>query len=325
MTDLSWLKALPFSPEESNFILVLIGLLLLFVGGDRLIKGAVSIAEKLRLSKLLIGLTIVGMGTSAPELLVSLQSAQMGNPDMALGNIVGSNIANILLILGISLTIAPVKNLEKGVRRDTIFMIMASVSLLILGYFIKSGTIGIISGTSMILALMVYLIVVYFQEKRKSSEKSEQSEDKTPLLMSLLWVTLGLIFLVVGANALVTGATGLAKQIGISDAVIGLTLVAVGTSLPELTVAILASIRRESAVSLGNLIGSNIFNILGILGTVAVISPIKISSEMMSRDIPIMVLIAIVLGLIVLIRKKLDRVTGLIFMGAYGIYLSALF
>jgi cation:H+ antiporter len=249
----------------------------------------------------------------------------MGNPDMALGNIVGSNIANILLILGISLTIAPVKNLEKGVRRDTIFMIMASVSLLILGYFIKSGTIGIISGTSMILALMVYLIVVYFQEKRKSSEKSEQSEDKTPLLMSLLWVTLGLIFLVVGANALVTGATGLAKQIGISDAVIGLTLVAVGTSLPELTVAILASIRRESAVSLGNLIGSNIFNILGILGTVAVISPIKISSEMMSRDIPIMVLIAIVLGLIVLIRKKLDRVTGLIFMGAYGIYLSALF
>jgi len=131
--------------------------------------------------------------------------------------------------------------------------------------------------------------------------------------------------LVVGANALVTGATGLAKQIGISDAVIGLTLVAVGTSLPELTVAILASIRRESAVSLGNLIGSNIFNILGILGTVAVISPIKISSEMMSRDIPIMVLIAIVLGLIVLIRKKLDRVTGLIFMGAYGIYLSALF
>jgi len=325
MTELPWLNGLSVPTSTFQLFLVIIGLLLLFAGGDRLIKGAVEIAQRLKLSKLLIGLTIVGMGTSAPELMVSLQSAQLGNADLAIGNIVGSNIANILLILGLSLSIAPISHLEKGVKRDTIFMIMASITLIALGFFTKTAMIGSLAGMGMLTALMIYLVIVYFQEKGKDMPISESTQKSSPILLSIFWVCLGLICLVIGADSLVTGATGLAKQIGISDAVIGLTLVAVGTSLPELSVSILAAIRRESAVSLGNLIGSNIFNILGILGIVAIISPIQLSQIMMGRDIPIMVLVAISLGLIVFLRQKLDRITGLLFLGAYGFYMAALF
>ena len=316
-------------PSWFNYVLIILGLGLLFVGGDGLIRGAVALATRLGLSRLVIGLTIVGMGTSAPELMVVLQSALKGAPDMAMGNVVGSNIANILLIMGVGALLAPMKADGWGIRRDLLVMLAASISLL---WLARKGTIVREDGLVMLAVLGAYLLIVYVWERfgHRTEPVGPDEALKSPVrvmhpVAALIWVGLGLVMLVVGADALVRGATHVARDLGLSEAVIGLTLVAVGTSLPELTVTIIAAIRRQGEVSLGNLIGSNIFNILGIIGVTACLSPLSVAAHMARVDVPLALGVALLLTLIILIRRTVGRLSGLLFLGLYAAYMSWLF
>jgi cation:H+ antiporter len=309
-------------PIGFDYLLVGLGLLCLFFGGESLIKGAISLATKLGLSRLMIGLTIVGIGTSMPELMVSVQSAMKGSPEIAIGNVVGSNIANILLIMGIGAIMYPMAAKGDGLRRDALVMVGASVVLVILG-FLKLIT--PIAGTIMLLAMLAYLVALYFLERGKPNTDTPDEGKPLPPLMAVLWCLAGLVLLVVGADGLVTGATRLARASGISEAVIGLTLVAVGTSLPELTVTIIAALRRQGEVSLGNLIGSNIFNALGILGAASFFAPLPISPHMANFDIPVALGVAVILALVIFGLKNVGRLTGFAFLGLYGAYLAWLF
>ena len=306
-----------FDAAHHDWVQVLGGLLLLFVGGEGLVRGAVALAQKLKLSNLIIGLTVVGFGTSMPELLVSLQAAQTGHPDIAIGNVVGSNIANALLILGVGALIAPIAIKGWGVRRDALVVVAASVGLLWLA--LTYGAISREAGLIMVLCLLTYLVVTYLME-RKADTTIEAKSSQMPLLLSVLWVVLGLGMLVLGADLLVKGASTMAKSAGVSDAVIGLTLVAVGTSLPELTVSIISAMKRQGDVCLGNVLGSNLFNILGILGIASITQPMLITSDMTHISIPIMAGVAVGLGALVLLTRRIGRVVASMAILSYCLY-----
>ncbi|MCA1933952.1 MAG: calcium/sodium antiporter [Asticcacaulis sp.] len=309
-----------------DYVLIIGGLGLLFVGGESLIRGAVSLALNLRLSRLVIGLTVVGMGTSAPELMVSVQSALKGSPDLAVGNVVGSNIANILLIMGVGALLSPMAAKGLSLKRDALIMFAVTVGLLWLGF---QGIITRDHGWMMLALLTTYLMGVYVWEKiivgKDTAPAETSTESAGSPLVALIWVALGLLMLVGGADALVRGAENVARGFGISEAVIGLTLVAVGTSLPELTVTIIAAFRRQGEVSLGNLIGSNIFNILGILGVTACIAPLRIAPQMAQIDMPVALGVAALVLLIILLAQKVGRLSGLLFLGLYAAYMTWLF
>lgn len=309
-----------------DYVLIIGGLGLLFVGGESLIRGAVSLALNLRLSRLVIGLTVVGMGTSAPELMVSVQSALKGSPDLAVGNVVGSNIANILLIMGVGALLSPMAAKGLGLKRDALIMFVVTAGLLWLGL---QGIITRDHGWMMLALLAAYLMAVYIWEKvivgKDTAPAETSTESAGSPLVALVWVALGLLMLVSGADALVRGAENVARGFGISEAVIGLTLVAVGTSLPELTVTIIAAFRRQGEVSLGNLIGSNIFNILGILGVTACIAPLRIAPQMAQIDMPVALGVAALVLLIILFAQKVGRLSGLLFLGLYAAYMAWLF
>lgn len=309
-----------------DYVLIIGGLGLLFVGGESLIRGAVSLALNLRLSRLVIGLTVVGMGTSAPELMVSVQSALKGSPDLAVGNVVGSNIANILLIMGVGALLSPMAAKGLSLKRDALIMFAVTAGLLWLGL---QGIITRDHGWMMLALLAAYLMGVYVWEKiivgKDTAPAETSTESAGSPLVALIWVALGLLMLVGGADALVRGAENVARGFGISEAVIGLTLVAVGTSLPELTVTIIAAFRRQGEVSLGNLIGSNIFNILGILGVTACIAPLRIAPQMAQIDMPVALGVAALVLLIILLAQKVGRLSGLLFLGLYAAYMTWLF
>lgn len=309
-----------------DYVLIIGGLGLLFVGGESLIRGAVSLALNLRLSRLVIGLTVVGMGTSAPELMVSVQSALKGSPDLAVGNVVGSNIANILLIMGVGALLSPMAAKGLSLKRDALIMFAVTAGLLWLGL---QGIITRDHGWMMLALLAAYLMGVYVWEKiivgKDTAPAETSTESAGSPLVALIWVALGLLMLVGGADALVRGAENVARGFGISEAVIGLTLVAVGTSLPELTVTIIAAFRRQGEVSLGNLIGSNIFNILGILGVTACIAPLRIAPQMAQIDMPVALGVAALVLLIILLAQKVGRLSGLVFLGLYAAYMTWLF
>lgn len=301
--------------------LLVLGLALLFVGGEALVRGGVSLALRFGLSPLIVGLTVVAFGTSLPELLVSVQAALSGSPDIAVGNVVGSNIANILLILGATAVIAPITMAFKTVSRDLIMMIAAAVVMLALGW---AGLIERWMGLAMLVVLIAYLIFAC----RTSDCKEDEPEDSLAKLQwwqEILAVAGGLIALMIGAKLLVGSATDIARGFGVSEAVIGLTIVAVGTSLPELAASLVAAIRRQSDIAIGNVIGSNIFNILAILGITAMIEPVSISPEMTRMDIPVMIGLSILLAGLIFALKGLGRIVGAGFLGLYGSYVVYLY
>lgn len=294
------------------------GLLGLFLGGEALIRGAVAIAERLRLPKLLVGLTIVGFGTSMPELLVSLKAVSKGAADVAVGNVIGSNIANILLIAGMGALISPFIIRGNGVKRDALVMTLATAAL---AWFAWQGGIDRQSGLAMTAALCLYLVAVMIMDRNHSPAEEETSKP-IPFLLALIFVGVGLLSLVFGADSLVRGATSIATQMGVSQAVIGLTLVAVGTSLPELTVSVISALRRQNEMALGNVIGSNIFNILAVLGITAVITPIHIDKTFLRVDIPLLVTATAGLLLMVLLRPKLGQFAAFIGLAIYSAYMA---
>ncbi len=315
---LNWVSA------HTDYLWVAAGLTFLFIGGEGLVRGATALARKLKLSNLIIGLTVVGFGTSMPELMVSLQAALKDTPDIVVGNVVGSNIANILLIMGMGALIYPMDSKSAGIQRDVAVMIVATIGLLVLAY---RGGIDRLDAQIMLGCLVAYLVVVYLLERRNPEPEHavHSSVSEMGIFMAMAGVSMGLLALVVGADSLVKGATNIARDFGISEAVIGLTLVAVGTSLPELAVTLIAAFKRQSDIALGNLIGSNIFNILGILGITGLIAPIAIDARFTQVDIPIALGVAVVAGLCVYIFGKIGRLIALGFLAAYAGYMAFLF
>jgi len=299
-----------------DYLYILGGLVGLFFGGEGLVRGSVGIARRLAIPPLLIGLTVVGFGTSTPELLVSVDAALRGVPDIALGNIIGSNIANILLIVGVSALVWPITVSVGTLRRDTGVMVAAAVVLLPLFYM---GQIGRLSGAMLFAGLLGYLVWAYRQPGAAAPE-AEDVPAPASTLVSLLWVVGGLAALMLGARFLVDGAVAIARGYGISEAFIGLTIVAVGTSLPELATSLIAALRRQSEIAIGNIVGSNIFNILGILGITAVITPIPVSPRFLSFDLPIMIGVTVLLTALLLTRPVVGRATGVILLVGYVAY-----
>ncbi|MCC4243141.1 calcium/sodium antiporter [Stappia indica] len=301
--------------------LVGLGLVLLFFGGDLLVRGAVALAARLCVPPLLIGLTIVGFGTSMPELLVSLNAAFAGLPDIAVGNVVGSNTANILLILGLALLVAPLPTRLPGLSRDLVVM-LASAGLLAL--VAMGGRVAGWHGLLFLALLAAYLVYGAIRGRAQGAEDAE-SGSSMALWQMLGFIAAGLAALVFGADFLVDGATSLARGVGISDAVIGLTVVAVGTSLPELATSVVAAFKRQPEIAVGNVVGSNIFNILGILGLTAAITPVPVAPQMAAFDIPVMVVVSLAIAVLLTVLRRVPQWAGLALLAAYGWYCTVLF
>ncbi|MGY5142740.1 MAG: calcium/sodium antiporter [Nitrosopumilus sp.] len=304
-----------------NLILVGAGLAMLFFGAEWLVKGSVTIANKLRMSQLVIGLTIVAFGTSTPELAVSISSATKGISDVALGNVVGSNIANIGLILGLSAFIAPIAVSRKTLRKEVPLMI--GISFLLLAVSID-GSISFYDGILFVGGILIFTIFSYKTTRKEvvenviSNEKNDSSFSK-----SIILIIIGLILLTVGAFFTVDNAVIIAKEIGLSERIIGLTLVAVGTSLPELITSIVAAKRGHTDISVGNILGSNIFNILAILGISSSITAISVNDSMWT-DYVFMILFAVILLPIIKTGLKIGKIEGMLLVAGYVGYTAFL-
>ncbi len=306
-----------------DYVYVLGGLVALYFGAEWLLRGSISLAHKMAVPTLLVSLVIVGFGTSMPELLVSVRAGIAGSSDIALGNVVGSNTANILLIIAICALIFPITHWDKAVKRDAYVMVGAAVLLLGLVQF---PTIGRIAGVLMVILLLAYVAYSYHSGKRALEtvdDKDIKHEVLSGPFMALL-ILGGLATLFVGAEFLVRGATSLAREFGVSEAVIGLTVVAVGTSLPELATGIMSAIRKHSDIMIGNIVGSNIFNILFILGVTSVIQPIAVSPRFDTFDVPVMLGVTIGFAFLLLTHMGVRRLTAVGMLIAYVGYTSAL-
>lgn len=302
-----------------DYVYLVVGLIGLFFGGEALVRGSVGIARKMAIPPLLIGLTVVGFGTSTPELLVSVDAALRGVPDIALGNIIGSNIANILLIGGLTALVWPIRVTGATLRRDTAVMVAAA---LVLVPMFALGQMGRLPGLLLVAGLAGYLIWAY---RQPGDAAAEEVDGPLPVstLVSVLWVLGGLVLLMVGARFLVDGAVSIARGFGISEAFIGLTIVAVGTSLPELATSLIAAFRRQSEIAIGNIVGSNIFNVLGILGVTALITPVPVASRFLTFDLPVMIGVSLILTALLLTRQVIGRGFGVALLAGYVAYVVA--
>lgn len=328
----------------TDYLFLGLGLALLVAGGELLVRGAAGTAERLGMSPLLIGLTLVGFGTSTPELVTSVQASLSGSPGIAVGNIVGSNIANILLILGISTLIMPLAVKQKALARDGGLVLVTAVLFLGVGFFLPLDR---LVGTVFLLGLAGYLTYAYSQEKaeaplghtaafekveahdevlatqtdRTAAETSGDRSGAKSVILPLAIALAGLVVVVAGGRFLVDAASAIARDAGISETVIGLTIVAVGTSLPELVTSVVAALRRHGDVALGNVLGSNIYNILGIGGVTALIAPTTIPAEIARFDNLVMVGVSLLLLFVAYTGRRIARAEGALLLAAYGLYL----
>ncbi len=300
------------------------GFVLLLFGAEYLVRGAVSLARRLKVSPMVIGMTIVAYGTTAPELVVSLQAAVDGQPGISVGNVVGSNIANILLILGTSAVITPIVCDPRRLYRDAAVMLGSALLFVALAL---SGTISRWQGVLMFAALLVFSGYAYLSERRRRraeggpAEIAEEFEEgpRSPWL-ALLAIVGGIAAVVIGARLLVAGAVTLARLLGVGEEVIGLTVVAIGTSLPELATAVVAALRRHSEVALGNVIGANIYNLLAIMGLVSAVAPLRVPPQILRFDLWFMLAVTVALLASVLLRRGIARAVGIGFIAVFVAY-----
>lgn len=305
-------------------LLVLGGFILLGGGGEGLVSGAVSLANRLKVPPLIIGLTIIAFGTSAPELMVSIQAAFQGQPDIAIGNIIGSNISNMLLVLGISALIQPIIVQGKELHRDSVFMLLVTLGFCFVAFY---GDITRPIAVGMVGVIVLYTIYLY---RLGGDEDITQEVSENPLAgasvpVSLIILVLGTIAVVWGADLLVKGAVILAMEFGVSEAVIGLTVVAIGTSLPELAISVLAALRGHAALAVGNIVGSNIYNILLILGVTGLVHPIAITPDFLNLDIWVLLGVSGVTVFLLSYQQSISRIFGGLFLVGYIIYIGLLF
>lgn len=309
------------------FIYLIGGLVLLGAAGEYFVRSAITVAEKLNIPHLIIGLTIIAFGTSLPELMVSIQASMAGQADIAIGNVVGSNIANVLLVLGTAAAISPFTADIGSLRRDGMVMIGASLLLILLA---QLTIIPVWVGYGLLGLLILYSITV-FRMQKAAGEVSEIAdsvdENAMPggLFINLVLMVATLAGVIVGAKILISGAVDIARLIGVSEAVIGLTMIAIGTSLPELVVSMIAAFRGHAAMAVGNVIGSNIFNILMILGATASIAPIRFPAEVASRDVWIMLGSSALVIYFMRSNIRMTRPEGIICLALYFGYMVYLY
>ncbi len=308
-----------------SYLLLLIGLVTLIAGGEFLVRGAVGIAQKFRLSSLVIGMTVVSFGTSAPELIVSVKAALYGSSEIALGNVIGSNIANIALVLGITVLIFPLPVDRNSKIIDWPMMFIASILFYI---FAISGDISRAEGIVLFILLILFVVFLIWNSRRKSNKLLEEEVFVIPtprqFLYSLIYLVIGLVGLYFGAEWLLLGAIDIARELGMEERVIGITIVAFGTSVPELVTSGVAAYRKETDISIGNLIGSNIFNIMGVIGLTVIIKPINVNEDTLNIDMIWMIGIAALLLPMLILGKKINRLKGLVLIGTYIAYVSIL-
>jgi cation:H+ antiporter len=304
-------------------VLFLIGLVLLIGGAELLVRGASNLALALRISPLVIGLTIVAYGTSAPELAVSVQSGVAGQGSLALGNVVGSNIFNVLLILGLSASITPLVVSRQLVRADVPVMIGVAFLFVLLAL---DGSVGRLDGLLLFAGAIGYSAYTLIQSRKEqqppATEASAEERPRAPWLVQVAFVLVGLGMLVLGSEWLVNGAVAFAATLGVSELIIGLTIVAAGTSLPEVATSVLASMRGERDIAVGNVVGSNIFNLLSVMGLTALVSPaaIPVPSSALALDIPVMLAVMVACLPIFFTGSMIARWEGLLFLGYYVAY-----
>lgn len=307
-----------------HLLFIALGIAGLYFGGEYLVDGASKLARTLGIPVAIIGLTIVAFGTSMPELVTNIVAAARNTPDIAIGNILGSNIANIAMILGLSAVVASKPLLTGMVWRDWIIMMGAAVLTYVL--LLLDGDLSRIDGVILFAGIILYVIRAVWSARSEHAETPEEHEahehpEQHKISRLLILVVFGLALLIVGAQLTVDGAVGIARLVGISELVIGVTLVAVGTSLPELATSVVAARKGEQEIAIGNVVGSNIFNVLCILGVSGLFSPFKINNEALLYDGPIMIAVSLLLG--VLMRKgTLTKRDGSILLVAYGLFLA---
>ncbi|MDA8871209.1 calcium/sodium antiporter [Flavobacteriaceae bacterium] len=310
-----------------DYIGIIVGLLLLIKGGDWLLDAAVGMSLKLDIPKIVIGMTVVSFATSAPELIVSIKSAIKGYPDLSLGNVVGSNIANLAFVLGIVLVISPIKVAKSFYKTDWPMMLLATVLL----YFLlkNDGELNQFEGGVLLLLLILFLVyLLFFQEKAIIEDQIEQLENEMKLGKLVLLLISGGFCLWLGSEVLIKSAVSLAVAMGVSERIISITFVSIGTSIPELSASIIAIINKEKAISIGNLIGSNIFNILAVMGVTALISPIRIIDQaLLNEDFIWMIGVTIIILPLVFFpnRMSLGRMEGVILLTLYSIFIAQMF
>jgi cation:H+ antiporter len=308
------------------YVLLIFGLLLLVVAGEFLVKGAVGISILLKLSPLVIGMTVVSFGTSMPELLVSVNGALDGNSGIAIGNVVGSNIVNVAFILGLSVIILPILPDKQTLKIDYPVMVAASFIFII---FALDNFIARWEGFVLFAILIIFVYRMVTKSRKDEKVKAEANKDNgqeelksMPVWKSIIFVVLGLIGLFFGAEWFVDGAIQIAASFGLSDAIIGVTVVAVGTSMPELIASVVAAVRKQADISIGNIIGSNIFNIFGVLGLAAIIQPIGVGQESVEFDGLWMIAVALLLLPMMYFGKALGRISGSILVFSYIVYIA---
>jgi len=303
------------------YLFLALGLIILLAGGKLLVDGASALAAKLGLSAGLIGLTVVSFGTSAPELLVSVSAALKGNSDISLGNVIGSNITNISLVLGISAIVFPIAIHKSVLKLDYLFMLLSSLLFYLLSF---NGLISRIEGI-----LFVILLVVlnwYFFRKLKGATADLDEQETTSLKKSPVWKAIvlvlgGVLGLYFGADLFVDNAVEISKIFGISERVIGITVIAIGTSLPELATSIIAAINKKTDIAIGNILGSNIMNILAIIGITALVQPISVSEVFLKQDFIWMITLTLLLFPILSTKLRISRWEGMLLVMVYAIYI----
>lgn len=312
-----------------NLIFIIVGIVLVLWGADRLTEGSVAVAERMNIPQIVIGLTIVAMGTSMPEFCVSLISALKGTPDLAVGNVVGSNIFNSLFIVGITATIAPMAILRATVMKDIPFALVASVILLMM---CLDGRIGRIDAAVLFSLFMIFMFMTLksakinkqeLEEENKLAEKALKSVPQMSPAMSVVWILAGLACLIGGSTLFVEGASKLATSLGVSEAVVGLTIVAGGTSLPELATSIVSARKGSSGIAIGNVLGSNVFNILGILGVTGLICPMQLQG-ITDTDLSMLVISMIMIWFFSFTKYIIERWEGLILSATFIGYIAYL-
>jgi K+-dependent Na+/Ca+ exchanger family protein len=312
-----------------NLIFIIVGIVLVLWGADRLTEGSVAVAERMNIPQIVIGLTVVAMGTSMPEFCVSLISALKGTPDLAVGNVVGSNIFNSLFIVGITAAIAPMAILRATVMKDIPFALVASVILLMM---CLDGRIGRIDAAILFSLFMIFMFMTLksakinkqeLEEENKLAEKALKSVPKMSPAMSVVWILAGLACLIGGSTLFVEGASKLATSLGVSEAVVGLTIVAGGTSLPELATSIVSARKGSSGIAIGNVLGSNVFNILGILGVTGLICPMQLQG-ITDTDLSMLVISMIMIWFFSFTKYIIERWEGLILSTTFIGYIAYL-
>lgn len=309
-----------FAPEImwAQVLLLIFGIVVVLKSADWLTNGAVGLATKLGISQIVIGLTIVAIGTSMPEFFVSIVSAIKGTPDLAVGNIVGSNIFNVLLIVGVAATVAPIAIQRATVRRDIPIAIVASIMLT---FMMLDDNISRIDALILFAAFIAFIWITLRNSKNDANEKDALTEKVIPTWKSVLFIIFGLVGLVLGSNIFVDNASSLAHGWGISDAVIGLTIVAGGTSLPELATSAVAARKGDSGIAIGNVLGSNVFNILMILGLTGIISPMHIQN-ITYFDMAVMVISMALFWLFSFTKLRVERWEGCVLIACFLGYIT---